>query len=101
MTTQEAVNLYESNFWETMSFRDRAMFQLFEEKLCMPFGVFHEAVEKALGRPVYTHEFGLDVEGLRSELLGRETPAFDGIYSQSDPSREENSRVSVRGMQGE
>lgn len=66
--------LYESKFWEQMSFRDRAMFQMFEDLLCMPFGVFHEAVEKALGRPVFTHEFGLNREGLRRELLG-ESPA--------------------------
>ena len=70
MTKNEAMALYESKFWEQMSFRDRAMFQMFEDLLCMPFGVFHEAVEKALGRPVFTHEFGLNREGLRRELLG-------------------------------
>lgn len=74
MTKNEAMALYESKFWEQMSFRDRAMFQMFEDLLCMPFDVFHEAIEKALGRPVFTHEFGLNREGLRRELLG-ESPA--------------------------
>lgn len=36
--------------------------------------MFHEAVEKALGRPVWTHEFGLNWDGLKKELMG-EAPA--------------------------
>ena len=42
-------------------------FQLYEERLCMPFPLFHKAVEEALGRPVYTHEFA-GVENLRQEF---------------------------------
>lgn len=74
MTEEKAIALHESRFWETMSYREKAMFQLFEERLCMPFDVFHEAIEKTLGRPVFTHEFGLNVEGLRREIMG-EAPA--------------------------
>lgn len=74
MTKDEAIKLAESGFWETMSSREIATFQLFEDRLCMPFGVFHEAIEKALGRPVYTHEFGFNRDGLKRELLG-EAPA--------------------------
>ncbi len=74
MTKEQAIALFESKFWEPMSYVERATFQLFERKLCMPFGVFHEAVEKALGRPVYTHEFGLNLDGLKKELMG-ENPA--------------------------
>lgn len=74
MKTEEAIALSETKFWESMSFYDRAKFQLFEDKLCMPFDVFHEAMEKALGRPVFTHEFGLNHEGLKRELLGEQKP---------------------------
>lgn len=82
MTKDEAIKLYETGFWEQMSYRDRAMFQMFESKLCMPFSVFHEAMEKSLERPVFTHEFGLDSEGLRKELLGdRPTPTFEEILN--------------------
>lgn len=70
MTREEAITLFESKFWEQMSLEERAKFQLFERKLCMPFDLFHEAVEKTLGRPVFTHEFGLNWEGLQKELLG-------------------------------
>ena len=82
MTSKQAIELANTGFWEKMSYRDIATFQLFEEKLCMPFDVFHEAVEKALGRPVFTHEFGLDFDGLRAELLGsREAPTLDEIIN--------------------
>jgi hypothetical protein len=74
VTKEEAIALYDSKFWESMTYEERAKFQLFERKLCMPFGVFHEAIEKTLGRPVYTHEFGLNIDGLKKELLG-EAPA--------------------------
>ena len=45
----------------------------------MPFSVFHEAVEKVLDRPVWTHEFALP-ERLRAEMLGeRSAPTFKEI----------------------
>ena len=82
MTKNEAMALYESKFWEQMSFRDRALFQMFEDKLCMPISVFHESIEEALGRPVFTHEFGLNSEGLQRELLGEApAPTIDDILA--------------------
>ena len=38
----------------------------------MPFDVFHKAVEETLGRPVFTHEFGLNLDGLCKELAGEQ-----------------------------
>ena len=78
MTKEEAIALYESKFWETLSFEERAKFQLFEPLLCMPIDIFHEAIEKTLGRGVYTHEFGLNMEGLKKELLGEKEPPNNG-----------------------
>ena len=69
MKKEEAIKLSESEFWKTMSYKERAKFQLFEDKLCMPFEVFHESIEKTLGRPVQTIEFGFNVEGLKKELF--------------------------------
>ena len=74
MTKKEALVLYDSGFWKEMTHRERAEFQMFEKRLCMPFSVFHEALEKTLGRPVYTHEFGLNWQGLQDELRGRAGP---------------------------
>ena len=70
MTPEQAIELSKTNFWEKMTPREIATFQMFEDRLCMPFSVFHKAIEKTLGRPVFTHEFGLNAEGLRKELMG-------------------------------
>ena len=74
MTKDEAIALYDSEFWKHLSLRERAEFQLFEPMLCMPFGVFHEAIEKTLSRPVFTHEFALNLDGLKMELMHGTTP---------------------------
>lgn len=70
MTKEQAIALYESGWWKNKTPRQIAMFQMFEDRLCLPFGEFHKAVEEALGRPVFTHEFGLNRDGLQKELLG-------------------------------
>ena len=74
LTELEAIHIAESGVWKDWTHRQRAEFQLTQNRLMMPFGVFHEAVEKALGRPVWTHEFGLNHEGLLRELLGDAPP---------------------------
>jgi hypothetical protein len=82
MTEAEAVALYESRFWEQMTQEEIAKFQLIEERLCVPFEVFHKAIEETLGRPVFTHEFGLNREGLIAELFhGAPAPSFDEIVN--------------------
>ena len=75
MTKAEALTLFDARWWESASDREIAGFQLYESKLCCPFSRFHEAVEKTLGRPVYTHEFGLGMDQLKAEFEGRATPA--------------------------
>ena len=65
-----------------MTAREIAEFQLFTEQLCLPFTVFHKALEEALGRPVWTHELGLNVDGLRAELRGDQgTPTLEDIIN--------------------
>lgn len=83
VTKEQAIALAKSGFWKNLSYRERATFQLFEEKLCMPWEVFHEAIEKTLGRPVYTHEFaGKNMDRLKSELVGeRSAPTVDEILN--------------------
>jgi hypothetical protein len=44
----------------------------------VPFDRFHQATEKVLGRPVFTHEFAFNC--IKEEYLGiREAPTFDEI----------------------
>ena len=70
----KAIALAESHWWELCDDREIAMTQLFTAELCMPFDRFHQSVEKALGRSVWTHEFGLNYDGLCRELLGETEP---------------------------
>ncbi len=80
LTKEQAIELYENKAWEGMSLRQRAEFQMLQDKLCMPFDVFHEAVEKILGRPVFTHEFGFNRDGLTAELFeDKEPPTLQEI----------------------
>ena len=41
--------------------------QLFEEVLLVSFSKFHEGIEKLLGRPIWTHEFGLNLNKVRED----------------------------------
>lgn len=80
LTKEEAIAFYDNKLWEDMDYYQRAIFQMQQDRLCMPFDVFHESIQKALGRSVFTHEFGLNREGLMKELLGeKEPPTFEEI----------------------
>ena len=79
LTKEQAIAFGENKCYEEMNYRQRAEFQIEQNKLCMPFDVFHEAIEKTLGRPVFTHEFAFREE-LRKELYGeKEPPTFEEI----------------------
>lgn len=79
---EKAIELYHSNWWEGLSYREIAGFQLFTTELCCPFDVFHEAVEKSLGRPVFTHEFGLNYLSICKEFLEeRKQPTLEEIIN--------------------
>ncbi len=69
MTKDQAIAKSRTEFWKDMNYRQIAEFQIMEDKLCMPFSIFHEAVEKTVGRSVFTHEFGLNVEGIKEEIF--------------------------------
>jgi hypothetical protein len=82
MTKEEAIAFANEKKYEPMTYRERALLQLKEDLLCMPFDVFHEAIQKALGRPVWTPEFGLNRDGLLAELEGLSpTPSLTDIVN--------------------
>ena len=69
LTRGQAAALYESSFWEGLAYVERARFQLSEDRLCMPFDVFVEAVERSLGRTVTVREYLSSVQ-LLCEITG-------------------------------
>ena len=88
LTREQAIAFHDSGAWQKLDARQRAAFQLGQDKLCMPFAEFHKAVEDALGRPVFTHEFGLNREGLVSELNKRQpAPTFAQILALLPPDK--------------
>jgi hypothetical protein len=81
LTKNEAVRLFESKFWEGMEAYDIALFQSFQERLCMPYGIYHAAVEESLGRPVMVHEYK-PCPAIQEELLGlRPAPSLADILN--------------------
>ena len=80
MDKEQAIKMVESKWWVGLHPDIITGFQLFEPMLCMDFSVFHENIEKSLGRPVFTHEFGLNIEGLQKEFLGeKEKSTFEEV----------------------
>jgi len=79
ITKEEALKMYDTKWWETMSLANAAKVQLYVDLLIMPFAKFHEGAEALLGRPVWTHEFALADE-LRAEVeTGEGTSPADKV----------------------
>ncbi len=82
MTSDEAIELYDTKWWESKSAYEIVKFQLYEPLLCMPFGKFHQALEEALDRPVWTHELALNYEGIKAEFEGlKPSPSMNEIIN--------------------
>lgn len=82
LTSEQAIAFHGSGAWKKWDAKTLAMFQMEQDCLCVPFSEFHKAIEETLGRPVFTHEFGLNREGLLAELQGKATaPSFAEIVA--------------------
>ena len=81
LTREQAIAFGDNKLYEGMTSRQIAEFQMEQDLLCMPFDVFHKAMEETLGRPVFTHEFAFR-DSLRKELLGEKpSPTFEEIVN--------------------
>lgn len=83
VTKEQAIRIYESGLWKDWTNRQIVEFQLFQDKLAIPFGVFAKAVNNCLGRLVYTHEFSeSNKEALIAEFLGdKQAPSLDDVLA--------------------
>lgn len=57
MSSEEAKAFALENRWEPLTPAERGLMQLRQDRLCMPFSVFHEGIAALLGRSVWTHEY--------------------------------------------
>jgi len=81
MTKEEAIALANTGWWKNQPPEAIVSFQLFEERLCMDWADFQEAVSKCLHRPVWTHEFARgNADALQREFLNEKAaPTFEEI----------------------
>jgi len=68
LTREEAIAFAEAEKWIHMSKKEIAFFQFYQDKLCMPFEVFHAAMEDTLGHEILTHQFSTAREALSDAL---------------------------------
>lgn len=81
LNKEESKNFFESDIWKNWTPKQIVELQLFQDRVCVPWGLFTELIEKVLKRPVYTHEFG-DAESLRKEFLGeKKAPTLEEIVN--------------------
>lgn len=81
-----AIELSKTEWWKDKSARDIARIGLGITELCLPFEVLHKAVEEALGRPVFSHEFASDA--LILELYDeKDPPTLQEIFDLIPPSK--------------
>ncbi len=78
---EKAIKLYKNNWWIfCRNPRVIAEMGLRTAELCLPFDILQEKTEKALGRPVWTHEFA-SLENLLSEFYGdKEWKSYEEVY---------------------
>lgn len=82
LSEEEAINIAKSGVWKTWTKEKIAWFQIHQDRLCIPFNVFQDAVSYVLDRPVWTHEFGLNRDGLIAEMEGKiSKPTLDDIVN--------------------
>lgn len=81
LTQKQAIKLAESEIWKDMILEEIAKFQLFQERLCVPFDKFHEAIEFVFGRPVWTHEFAFRDLLIREYLGKKSAPSMEEIIN--------------------
>ena len=80
---EAAIQKYETRWWEGKTAREIAVVQLQTQELICPWTIYHQSIEEALGRGVFTHEFARNVDGLWAELTqGAPAPSLEDILGQ-------------------
>ena len=88
----------ENKWWESDDPLEIAMYQIFEGTLLVDFPTFHEGLEKLLDRPVWTHEMGINYDGLCEEARLGINRLKTGIGI-SDEQRQEAIKRSIEGLE--
>ena len=90
LTKEQAISVYNSGEWKDWTDEEIVKLQLYQNRLCVPFNVFHRAIGNVLGRGVFTHEFAGDAghRALIDEYEGkRPAPTFEEIVAMIPPEK--------------
>lgn len=80
LTREQAIAFYESGQWKDLDEEELVKLQLFQERVCIPFVIFHKACNKVFDRSIFSHEFA-DTKKLKEEYLGqRPDPTLEEIF---------------------
>ncbi len=81
LNRKQALDIYNSKVWEKWADEEIVKFQLYQDRLGVPFDRFHAALEKMLGRSVWTHELSSsNINNIRMEFEGiKQKPTFEEI----------------------
>ena len=81
LTKEEAIEFAKRGEWKKLTANEKVKIQLYQDRLCIDFSAYHEAVEKVLKRPVFTHEFAFP-DLLRKEYEGKKgKPTWEEILN--------------------
>lgn len=87
-TTGQAVRFSDSQWYLNKSAQEISAMQLFEPKLIVPkFDIFHGALEKTLGIPVQTLEFGFGLDRLK-KLFMEKVPNAEELISKMEAEKQ-------------
>ena len=81
LTKEQAIKFYNSKEYENWTPNRIVDLQLFQDRLCIPFPVFHEAIEKVLKRPVFTHEFAFRDRLVKEYRGDKPAPTLEEIIN--------------------
>lgn len=81
LTKEEAIKFIESDVWKEWDAEQIVKFQLFQDRICLPFDLYHKSLQEVLKRPVYTHEIGCRDWLINEYLKKKKAPTFEEIIN--------------------
>jgi len=60
LTKKQAVEIADRELWKKWNDKELVRMQLFQKRLLVPLDQFQMAVQRCIGRPVWTHELGME-----------------------------------------
>jgi len=73
-TKEQANKFYNEKCYEGMTHKEIAQFQINQNLLCIPFTVFHEAIEKTIGRSMSIKEFSINFDNIKANIMNGNKP---------------------------